>query len=131
MREEDEASCSLGIFGIYGSLIYGEGKCSAIKRLQKEVRTSFESAVGTLVNGTEVRSRSRGRLGEICQWLTEPDPTTNYHKSHKQWKAETGLWLLESEKILGWKVGAVSRLWSYGILGCSLENICSSLYNSK
>ncbi|KAF2621589.1 HET-domain-containing protein [Macroventuria anomochaeta] len=64
-REEDGAYCLLGIFGIYMSLIYGEGKDNAIKRLQKQ--------------------------------LSAPDPSTNYHKAHKQRQAETGLWLLEDK----------------------------------
>jgi hypothetical protein len=36
-REEDEAYCLLGIFGIYLPLIYGEQRLSAIKRLLNEL----------------------------------------------------------------------------------------------
>jgi hypothetical protein len=36
-REEDEAYCLLGIFGIHLPLIYGEGRLSAMKRLLNEV----------------------------------------------------------------------------------------------
>jgi hypothetical protein len=37
-REEDLAYSLLGIFNIYMSLIYGEGKENALKRLQKEIQ---------------------------------------------------------------------------------------------
>jgi hypothetical protein len=36
-QEEDWAYCLLGIFGIFMSLIYGEGKTHAIHRLRKEI----------------------------------------------------------------------------------------------
>lgn len=35
--EEDQVYCLLGIFGIYMSVIYGEGLDHAIKRLRKEI----------------------------------------------------------------------------------------------
>ena len=36
-REEDWAYCLLGIFGVFISPIYGEGKANAIRRLRKEI----------------------------------------------------------------------------------------------
>jgi hypothetical protein len=36
-KDEDRAYCLLGIFSIFMPLIYGEGKDSALKRLQREV----------------------------------------------------------------------------------------------
>jgi Heterokaryon incompatibility protein (HET) len=36
-KEEDGAYCLLGIFNIFMPLIYGEGKDSALKRLQREI----------------------------------------------------------------------------------------------
>jgi hypothetical protein len=56
-REEDEAYCLLGIFGTYMSLIYGEGKDNAIKRLQNELRES-EQVGQSAVNDTQSRSKS-------------------------------------------------------------------------
>jgi hypothetical protein len=127
-REEDGAYCLLGIFGIYMSLIYGEGKGNAIKRLQKKLRESSEDVMGTLVDDTESRSRSQEEwLGKICRWLTAPDPSTNYHKAHKQRQAETGLWLLKSAKFSRWKASAASRLWLYGIPGCGKTILSSTI----
>lgn len=39
-REEDMAYLMLGIFDIYISLIYSEGRKNALKRLQKEIQKS-------------------------------------------------------------------------------------------
>jgi hypothetical protein len=44
-REEDEAYCLLGIFGIHMSLLYGEGK-NAFRRLQEElIKTSTDHTI--------------------------------------------------------------------------------------
>jgi hypothetical protein len=125
-REEDGAYCLLGIFGIYMSLIYGEGKDNAIKRLQKSVQEASEDIADAFVNSAKTRSQDQEeRLGKICNWLSAPDPSTNYHRAHTQWQAETGLWLLESAKFTEWKERAASRLWLYGIPGCG-KTILSS-----
>jgi hypothetical protein len=127
-REEDGAYCLLGIFGIYMPLIYGEGKDRAIKRLQKQVQDASEDIAGTYANNAKTRSRSQEeRLGKICSWLSAPDPSTNYHKAHKQRQAETGLWLLESAKFAEWKERPASRLWLYGIPGCGKTILSSTI----
>lgn len=51
-EEEDNAYCLLGIFGVFMSLIYGEGQASAMKRLQREVTESGKSiphSLGTII----------------------------------------------------------------------------------
>ena len=123
-REEDGAYCLLGIFGIYMSLIYGEGKDNAIKRLRRKVQEASE----TSEDDTKTRSRSQEeRLGKICSWLSAPDPSTNYHKAHKQRQAETGLWLLDGPNFAEWKESAASRLWLYGIPGCGKTILSSTI----
>jgi hypothetical protein len=127
-REEDGAYCLLGVFGIYMSLIYGEGKDHAIKRLQKKVQDASEDITGAYANNAKTHSRSQEeRLGKICRWLSAPDPSTNYHKAHKQRQAKTGLWLLESAKFTEWKEIAASRLWLYGIPGCGKTILSSTI----
>jgi hypothetical protein len=127
-REEDSAYCLLGIFGIYMSLIYGEGKAHAMKRLQKEVQEATEDTTGAVMNSTKTRSRSQEeRLGKICGWLSAPDPSTNYHKAHKQRQADTGLWLLESATFQRWRENAASRLWLYGFPGCGKTILSSTI----
>jgi hypothetical protein len=131
-RKEDGAYCLLGIFGIYMPLIYGEGQDNAIKRLKKEIQGSLEDVLGTdVVNMTETRSRSQEeRLNKICNWLSAPDPSTNYYKAYKQRQAETGIWLLQSAKFTEWKESAASRLWLYGIPGCGKTILSSTIINN-
>ncbi|KAG9187069.1 hypothetical protein G6011_10177 [Alternaria panax] len=123
-EEEDGAYCLFGIFGVHLPLIYGEGRERALRRLKKEI----ESSEDTSMDGTTNRTRSQEeRLGKICSWLSAPDPSTNYHKAHKQRQAETGLWLLESAKFKDWKQSAASRLWLYGIPGCGKTILSSTI----
>jgi hypothetical protein len=127
-RPEDGAYCLLGMFDIHLPLIYGEGKEKALKRLKREVKEASEDDAGAFTNGTEARRRGQEeRLGNICNWLSAPDPSTNYYKAHKQRQAETGLWLLDSPKFTGWKQRAASRLWLYGIPGCGKTILSSTI----
>ncbi|OWY52202.1 HET-like protein [Alternaria alternata] len=123
-EEEDGAYCLFGIFGVHLPLIYGEGRESALRRLKKEI----ESSEDTSVDGTTNRTRSQEeRLGKICSWLSAPDPSTNYHKAHKQRQALTGVWLLEGEQFTRWRERAASRLWLYGIPGCGKTILSSTI----
>ncbi|XP_014554045.1 hypothetical protein COCVIDRAFT_106056 [Bipolaris victoriae FI3] len=115
-RQEDGAYCLLGIFGIFMPLIYGEGKDSAMKRLQKEVEGASVDTAG-----------QEKWLGKICSWLSAPDPSTNYHKAQKQRQAETGLWLLDNASFTKWKATPASRLWLYGIPGCGKTILSSTV----
>jgi hypothetical protein len=127
-REEDGAYCLLGIFGCYLPLIYGEGRERALKRLKKEMLEASEDIADAFANNAKTHSRNqKERLGKICGWLSAPDPSTNYHKAHKQRQAETGLWLLESAKFADWKERAASRLWLYGIPGCGKTILSSTV----
>jgi hypothetical protein len=67
------------------------------------------------------------KLGGICNWLSAPDPSSNYYKARKQRQAETGLWLLESPKFTRWKTRAASRLWIHGIPGCGKTILSSTI----
>ncbi|KAF2681186.1 hypothetical protein K458DRAFT_391981 [Lentithecium fluviatile CBS 122367] len=97
---------------------YSEGKDNAIKRLRNKVQKPIKDIVSAPMNDPETRSQSQEeRLGKIRGWLSAPDPSTNYHKAHRQRQANMGLWLLEGEKFTRWKESAASRLWPYGIPG--------------
>ncbi|USP74830.1 putative multiple ankyrin repeats single kh domain protein [Curvularia clavata] len=127
-REEDGAYCLLGIFDINLPLIYGEGKEKALKRLKKEIDIASKDVADGSANSAEIRSQGqKERLGKIYSWLSAPDPSTNYHKAHKQRQAGTGLWLLESASFTKWKTSAASRLWLYGIPGCGKTILSSTV----
>ena len=113
-REEDAVYCLLGIMGVLMPTIYGEGKAHALERLLSELDGS------TALDQEE-------KLGKICSWLSAPDPSTDYHKAHKQRQAETGLWLLDGLKFTEWKERAASRLWLYGIPGCGKTILSSTV----
>lgn len=106
------------MFGVHLPLIYGEGEENAFYRLR--------DAVATKENKGRSRSQEE-RLGKICSWLSAPDPSTNYHKAHKQRQAETRLWLLQNARFAEWKEGAASRLWLYGIPGCGKTILSSTI----
>ncbi|KAF2846474.1 HET-domain-containing protein [Plenodomus tracheiphilus IPT5] len=114
-EEEDGAYCLFGIFGVHLPLIYGEGKENALERLKSAVILKHKGR----------SDDQEERLGKIHSWLSAPDPSTNYHKAHRERQAETGLWLLESAKFTRWVESAASRLWLYGIPGCG-KTILSS-----
>jgi hypothetical protein len=116
-EEEDEAYCLFGIFSVHLPLIYGEGKENALERLRSAALLKHKG-----------RSHDQEeKLGKICSWLSAPDPSTNYYKAHKQRQAETGLWLLQNARFAGWKQGAASRLWLYGIPGCGKTILSSTI----
>ncbi|KAF2124635.1 hypothetical protein P153DRAFT_325872, partial [Dothidotthia symphoricarpi CBS 119687] len=117
-REEDRAYCLFGIFGVYLPLIYGENKENALDRLRS----------AAVAKNNKGRSQEQeARLGKIRRWLAAPDPSTNYHKAHKQRQAETGLWLLESAKFAEWKGSVASQLWLHGIPGCGKTILSSTI----
>jgi hypothetical protein len=125
---EDGAYCLFGIFSVHLPLIYGEGREKALKRLKKEIQANSEEVVSASVNEAKNRSQHQEeRLGKVCSWLSAPDPSTNYHKAHKQRQAKTGLWLLQGAKFTKWKESAASRLWLYGIPGCGKTILSSTI----
>ncbi|RYO53180.1 hypothetical protein AA0113_g9296, partial [Alternaria arborescens] len=116
-EEEDGAYCLFGIFGVHLPLIYGEGKDNALERLRSAAILKHKG-----------RSQDQEeKLGKIRSWLSAPDPSTNYHKAHKQRQAETGVWLLEGEQFTRWRERAASRLWLYGIPGCGKTILSSTI----
>jgi hypothetical protein len=115
-EEEDGAYCLFGIFGVHLPLIYGEGKENARERLE---------SAAVLKRGHNHDQEER--LSKICSWLSAPDPSTDYHKAHKQRQAKTGRWLLESVEFAEWKESAASRLWLYGIPGCGKTILSSTV----
>jgi hypothetical protein len=129
-REEDEAYCMLGIFGVYLPLIYGEGRQNAKKRLQREVKGTTRTSSDGLAYDTQSESRSEMqdvKASKIRQWLSAPDQSLNYQKALKQRQEGTGRWLLESDQYDSWKADAASFLWLHGIPGCGKTILTSTI----
>jgi hypothetical protein len=67
----------------------------------------------------------RQKRDQIKDWLSPPDPSTNYNKALQQRQEGTGTWLLQSEEFTQWNTRQNSLLWLYGIPGCG-KTILSS-----
>jgi len=102
--DEDIVYSMLGMFGCQLPLIYGEGRERASHRLKSQI----------------------AREVEVRRWLKAPNPSANHHKAYKQRQAETGLWLLQSEKFKRWREAAASKIWLHGIPGCG-KTVLSSI----
>ncbi|KAF8343244.1 ankyrin repeat-containing domain protein, partial [Amanita rubescens] len=61
------------------------------------------------------------------QWLTPPDPSTNFNNALKNHLDDTGSWLLNSPTYLEWKQRDNSFLWIHGISGSGKTILCSTL----
>ncbi|KUL90773.1 hypothetical protein ZTR_00369 [Talaromyces verruculosus] len=70
------------------------------------------------------------KLCKIRQWLSAPDPSTNYQKALKLRQADTGLWFLESKEYIEWKTATTSPLWLYGIPGCGKTILSSTVLHN-
>jgi hypothetical protein len=70
---------------------------------------------------------TESELMRIREWLSAPDPQTNYQKALEQRQDDTGLWLLESSQYAEWKTDASSFLWLYGIPGCGKTILSSAI----
>jgi hypothetical protein len=125
-RAEDLAYCLLGVFDIHLPLIYGEGQENALRRLKREIRESSKETLALELRPKRDRI-PKAVLGELCDWLSAPDPSTNYHRARKQRQPGTGLWLLEDRSFTRWKVTSASRLWLHGIPGCGKTILSSAV----
>jgi Cdc6-like AAA superfamily ATPase len=67
------------------------------------------------------------KLCKIRQWLSAPDPSTNYQKALKLRQPDTGLWLLDSDAFTSWRRAATTPLWLYGIPGCGKTILSSTV----
>jgi Cdc6-like AAA superfamily ATPase len=67
----------------------------------------------------------RQKRDQIKNWLSPPDPSTNYNKALQQRQEGTGTWLLQSEEFTQWNARQNSLLWLFGIPGCG-KTILSS-----
>jgi hypothetical protein len=67
------------------------------------------------------------KLCKIRQWLSAPDPSTNYQKALKLRQSDTGLWFLKSDAYTRWKSTAKTPLWLYGIPGCGKTILSSTV----
>jgi Cdc6-like AAA superfamily ATPase len=64
---------------------------------------------------------------KVIQWLSPPDPSTNYNKALQQRQEGTGLWFLKGDAFAAWKSQRNSSMWLYGIPGCGKTVLSTSI----
>ncbi|KAL8834139.1 MAG: hypothetical protein Q9170_003886 [Blastenia crenularia] len=64
---------------------------------------------------------------KIRRWLSAPDASINFNAALKKRHADTGSWLLQSEKYIQWKTNRRSFLWLHGIPGCGKTVLSSTV----
>ena len=67
------------------------------------------------------------RQNEIRQWLSAPDPSSNYNKALNDRYANTGDWFLTTNAYSNWLSMPGSFLWLYGIPGCGKTILSSTI----
>ncbi|KAH5574501.1 hypothetical protein HBI24_193910 [Parastagonospora nodorum] len=123
-REEDAAYSLFGIFDVHMSLIYGEGREKATKRLLREIQEHWKLPI---IKGVSSYQSREEQLRTVQQWLSAADPSSNYQQALSKRQENTGLWLTESEQYQKWKTSSVSFLWLYGIPGSGKTILSSTI----
>lgn len=65
--------------------------------------------------------------GRIYQWLSAPDPWSNYNKACIERQSRTGNWLMKSDFYADWKTSPTSIIQLYGIPGCGKTILSSTI----
>jgi len=91
--------------------------------LHRDVEITRDAAVS--VNREFQRVEMDNEVKSVLQWLSAPDPSTNYDRARRSRKAGTSSWLIESEIYRRWK-GEGSMVWLYGKPGCG-KTVLSSI----
>ena len=77
--------------------------------LSVEFQDDFRNLQGSL------RTAARENLAQrIFDWLSGPDPSSNYENAREKRSQGTGIWLLENPAFVDWKSSPCSLLWLYG-----------------
>jgi hypothetical protein len=63
------------------------------------------------------------------QWLSSPDPSTNFNRAREKCHPGTGSWVFEHPAFLDWQEGNRKFLWLHGIPGCGKTILSSIIIN--
>lgn len=64
---------------------------------------------------------------KVRQWLSPPDPSSNYNEALAKRHAGSGRWFLSSWRYKQWKQKPKSLLWLHGIPGCGKTILSASV----
>jgi hypothetical protein len=74
------------------------------------------------VHALQVQDKTK----RILEWLSAPDPSTNYNKAFAQRHEGTGLWFIHGDIFKTWREQSNTVLWLYSIPGCG-KTVLTSL----
>ncbi|KAH8598562.1 hypothetical protein B0O99DRAFT_567007, partial [Bisporella sp. PMI_857] len=83
----------------------------------KEKLNDINNATKETINSLH-KLRLNNQQQRVIEWLSPPDPSTNYARALGQRHKGSGKWFLQSAELLEWRTVSNSFLWLYGILGC-------------
>ncbi|KAL9607602.1 MAG: hypothetical protein Q9167_007497 [Letrouitia subvulpina] len=67
------------------------------------------------------------RNRKIRDWLSAPDPSSNYNAAREKQQPTTGDWFINGSQFAQWKIDDCSFLWLYGIPGCGKTVLSSTI----
>jgi hypothetical protein len=103
---------------------------NALALLHRQHPTLIQATVRKRDDMSFANSFTDEKLPKIRQWLSAPDPSTNYQKALKLRQADTGGWFLKGREYTRWKTEATLPLWLYGIPGCGKTILCSAVLHN-
>ncbi|KAI0604755.1 ankyrin repeat domain-containing protein [Pyrenophora tritici-repentis] len=140
-REEDEAYCLLGIFGIYLPLIYGEQRLSAIKRLLNEIEPPANKPLQAIKEDTEAvrnhvpavtsgidtirQDQDSAKHRRLVEWLSISDYPAQQSDIIKRRQEGTGRWFLDAPELARWLNESKTTLFCPGIPGAGKTMIAA------
>ncbi|KAL2202471.1 hypothetical protein CC79DRAFT_1313249 [Sarocladium strictum] len=97
-------------------------KLSEISRDTQEIKSL---AAETKDYVAELANRSQ--VNDVREWLSPPDPSTDFHEALKQRHANTGKWFLQSKKYQDWRTTSHAFLWLYARPGAGKTVLSSTI----
>lgn len=73
------------------------------------------------------RLKAAAHFDYISNWLSPPDPSTNYNNALERRHSGSGKWFLAHTAYSRWKSESNSFLWLYGIPGCGKTVLSSTI----
>ena len=95
------------------------------KAIQNDVKSVHRTTdnISEAVTNLQVDERHK----KVHQWLSAPDPSSNYNEALKSRYANTCIWFPETKAYLDWLAKRSSLLWLYGIPGCGKTILSSTI----
>ena len=93
--------------------------------------TAQNTAVITQDSASNVQAvlaaQQAAQFQKVIDWLSPPDPWTNYAYARQLREPHTGDWLLQSDQYKRWRSGHTRHLWLHGNAGCGKTVLISSV----